>query len=217
MNREEILRAIQDQFARREESDRITWRNAFSRTLTDLETRLKAVEEKLSPDKPECSCIIRYDNHHCPEHGWWAIHKKQKAEYDRLTRKIDRMAMEALNVREIPDPVPPLNVRVGRLLEYTMWTDPDGKWRYNPPNKFIPEGFEYPFVPDFPNDLTAAMGALEEYCENNACIYIIRRNRPGWYIITIDPTQPLTGNTWFKDGFLSTAICEAIVKHSEGK
>lgn len=93
-------------------------------------------------------------------------------------------------------PVPPLNVRVAKVI---------GKpWKF-------------PYYPDpYDTDLTAAMGALEEYAEKNCSIYIIRRNRTKDYQIVLFPPQTSSTAGWYDHVDLPTAICLAIVKHSEG-
>ena len=121
-----------------------------------------------------------------------------------------------------PDPAPPLRVRVAICLEHTCWTDIDGKWRYSPKDRYILEGIEYPLIPDYPNDRTAAMNALEEYC--NQCDHTDFQIfwHKGDFDVRIfgqrvEDYPGLARFFIYAGQSLPTAISLAIVKHSEGK
>ena len=73
-------------------------------------------------------------------------------------------------------------------------------------------------VPDDPNDLVAAMGALEEYCRKGLFQFNIEK-RPGGqapHWVCINPSGVVSVNTGINKS-LPQAICEAICKHVEGK
>ena len=95
----------------------------------------------------------------------------------------------------------PLNVRVAKAL------GPD--WLELPHDKY----------PNYDSDLTLAMGALEEYCEKheNLSYQIIRmgQNVPYHVEIAVFDEGWSEDNIWNND--LPTAICQAIVKHKEGR
>lgn len=114
----------------------------------------------------------------------------------------------------------PLHMRVAKANGQACWTDRDGKWRSHM-GRFIPEGVEYPIVPDYPNDLVAAMKALEEYCDNDDLRFEIGHSRDlGWRINIAQYWSELKeqlGKDLAEGSNLPQAICEAIVAHAEGK
>lgn len=116
-----------------------------------------------------------------------------------------------------PYPQEPLNLRVALSLGHVVWTDPAKNYRYAPTNNYIPEGCEYPLVPDYPNDLVAAIGALEEYkraSQLRVNIELIEVTDQGmkWLVRFNEKTY----SPHYRDS-CSQAICEAIVAHAEGK
>jgi len=145
------------------------------------------------------------------------------------------------------DPEPPLRAQVAVCLEYTCWTDSDGKWRYCPRGRFIPEGVEYPLIPPYDTDIKLAMGALEKYREMHypdAFPIMILENRYRSYsggewtvVIGAKNKQQIIDGIYGddleavdfsiavnRDGLpvvaadsLPEAICRAIVKHAEGR
>ena len=84
----------------------------------------------------------------------------------------------------------------------------------------MPSSYGIP-VPDYPNDLTAAMGALESYCSKCDHTDFEIFWHKGDYCIEIfaqhQKREPdYRRNMIYAGESLPTAICEAIVKHSEG-
>ena len=143
-------------------------------------------------------------DHSIPD--WAKSYREQKVVYDRLNFK--------------PDPAPPLNVRVAKALGgHVYWNEVHKDWYINdnPKNKGFLGSCHTSDKYDYDTDRDLAMGALDEYCQMNklnARIYI----RHGFYGIkkyrieigNIDTRIAIdTDNK-------SQAICEAIVKHSEG-
>ena len=99
----------------------------------------------------------------------------------------------------------PLNVRVAKALGMNPYPEYVGK----------------PPLPAYDTDLTLAMGALEEYCGENELTYVIEARVREWgYAVTFRERKSVRNLEVVSkaiDTSLPTAICEAIVKHKEGK
>ena len=96
----------------------------------------------------------------------------------------------------------PLNVRVAKAL------GPD--WLELPHDKY----------PNYDSDLTLAMGALEEYCEKEHIyteISVFDKKDKYKYFCGLYEYGNVEGLEMTTADHLPTAICEAIVKHKEGK
>lgn len=117
------------------------------------------------------------------------------------------------------NPTPPLNARVAKI---------DG-WRNvrkiadydeieNPQWVGCREqqgGTAFGIIPDYPKNLTLALGALEEYCKtDNLCWKIHGWKTKSCQIVKADVSWDKAVSS-FDCLTLSEAICEAIVKHSE--
>lgn len=116
----------------------------------------------------------------------------------------------------------PLNARVAKALgkEIVIVND---KWQIVEVKSFVGTGLEshaYDPIPDYSNDRDAAMGVLEEYCQE-------KRNFTIAYYP--DYSKPFRVSVWgeikcgektnlseVNNNSLPQAICEVIVKHAEG-
>jgi hypothetical protein len=117
----------------------------------------------------------------------------------------------------IKDPAPPLKARVAKALGYKVIRRQNGEWSM-PRSSMEQEYIEY--VPPYDEDVKLAIGALEEYCRTSDLQLYWRI----WTCYTPDAHYSIeitnqeltkrTGALWGKS--LARAICEAIVKHSEG-
>jgi hypothetical protein len=141
-----------------------------------------------------------------------------------------------VNIPHIPCPVhgllkptpDPLHARVAKTngketlkvggVWYTLKTPGDG---FEVVRIFCRK--EYVPILDYPNDLVAAMGALREYCKQKKYErygrMVYRPDSEDYAVEILDNSHPYTewGNLWVTADTLPQAICEAIVKHAEGK
>ncbi len=164
---------------------------------------------KLREKLGKCTCDHSLSD--CP------ICKRQKS--------VARKAREKFEASITPDL--PLHVKVAKALgmkpfQLNMYDNKTNKelgeeWFMSPIGK--PPYFNTVPIPDYPNDLVAAMGALEEYDQRqSANLRVeIRKHEDGWNV--------WIGMYWGEqkeealaiDNSLPQAICEAIVVHSEGE
>ena len=135
----------------------------------------------------------------------------KKPERKHICTKCGRTSgMVTFNPCPFCDPVPPLNVRVAKALEMTIapCKNHPGDWLFM--TGAVGAG-AWQSIPPYDSDLTAAMGALEEYCRKQVeDIDIFNQTEiPIWRV--------QLGRFLCVNKSLPTAICEAIVKHSQGK
>ena len=159
-----------------------------------------------------------------------------QALFTKLRREVQREEAPKVGKHETAtDPAFPLNAKVAKVLGKAPYLHPHafGKgvnktaWcMYNDPEQDHPGNMI--LVPDYPNDLTAAMGALEEYCEltnsyTELTIHSGKTHGDKRYFCDInmrekpDPTNSDSGWMIGSGTSLPQAICETIVAHSEGK
>jgi len=121
-----------------------------------------------------------------------------------LGRSLDDGKFKSIyaDLSETKQPALPLNVRVAKAL------GPD--WLELPHDKY----------PNYDSDLTLAMGALEEYCEKEHIyteISVFDKKDKYKYFCGLYEYGNVEGLEMTTADHLPTAICEAIVKHKEGK
>lgn len=157
--------------------------------------------KKLLTGKSECSCFYVAGG------DWWkATFRKQKAEYDRLSKPIP------------PAPAPPLHVRVAQALEYHVWRTgyTDDQFRYDPKN--MKEGKLYPLIPRYDESV--------ELAERAATTYFNKHNRK-WGVCHLRPPDDYYQAFYFVDfekdrsNFVcgdtaAKALSLLIDKHNEG-
>ena len=193
---------------------------------------------KLTPDKPECKSSVEWAkifNHKFKilDPDGWDRANFSKSWNELITEKeFNRRVTMSTIEGFCPDPVPPLNVRVAKALGKEIVLcgelgvplskpDPEAEvhWRIvfnmsDPPknSRWLPGGKRYDVIPSYDTDRDLAMGALEGYAKINSLFVEIQYHcHQECYIVK------LAGKTTSSYKSLSTAICEAIVKHSEGK
>jgi hypothetical protein len=115
-----------------------------------------------------------------------------------------------------------LNVRVAKALGKEIYQDGLEEWR-----EYCNEEHIFgPIISDYPNDLVATMGALEEYCRKSNLVSEISMTPYGgemdtayWYIaltnLWAEGHDELRGLKVPQGLSLPQAICEAIVAHAE--
>lgn len=201
------------------------------------------MREAFKPGKPEpeCKqCICAHEmnmgrvprDFNCPKHR-----DKAREDFKEYTQWVDS--------KKQPDPAPPLNVRVAKALplpectdcgsvmmlkqfrEFKSVVDPNPKtrsrlnWRYE-----CGMCHNWQRINSYDSDLTLAIGALEEYCRKHNTEYLFAMCNDGSGKIYIGRWMIRGEKPIIEDGChgvekgindsFSTAICLAIVKHSEG-
>lgn len=116
-------------------------------------------------------------------------------------------------------PVPPLRVRVAKALGFSVYYQEESALWFRTRNSMTST------ISHYDTDRDLAMGALEEYCRKNHCGI----NNIGYFPFSGDKNQnwcvelsvgygkTVGGETCSSSISFPTAICEAIVAHSEGK
>ena len=153
----------------------------------------------------DCTCVSGVVGDDCPLHPM-----TEKARYRALHEVAKDVAKEYHQFAH-PDP---LHVRVAKALgEEVMMKS--GKWFTKVISNDLRE-FPGGFIPDYPNDLVAAMGALEEYCRKRRLIWAIRpptNDSAYWDIFDLQSKSQIFCTYNAKTA--SQAICEAIMSYAE--
>lgn len=167
------------------------------------------VVDVIWPDsKPEtvggCICISPIlPNHDCPQHGWEAIYKRQKAAYDRLNKTPDlplaAMVAEALGEKNIQFYEGDTEIYVRGLVTLPEWIMESSDKK------------AYCIIPNYPTDLEAAMGAFWKYLQKIKATGFISFGQNATAQITIN-----NGSYWSgRSEDAAEGFCLAIVAHRE--
>ena len=118
-----------------------------------------------------------------------------------------------------PEPELPLSVRVAKALgkkDVQIVRDEGGKYLFIKSQLESLTGFIELPIPAYDSDLTLAMGALEEYCdEHNLNIEITICCGVDGYYVELSKYKGSIRTIKVTHKSLPTAICEAICKHAE--
>lgn len=195
--------------------------NNFSKALRrDRETKIheRLIELGWTPPNltgtaGKCNCWSVPSGLDCPVHG--EMLKECANWMSTIRHDIERRALGGK-----PTPDLPLHARVAKALGAKIEPPQTaaGIWhmKFAPPHRIVVQP-----IPDYPNDLVAAMGAFCTYLINNCKIGQIKIYERGSGEITIysgDLINTMDKFVYrFKAPLDANDFCEAIVAHSEGK